>query len=143
MTNMKTRLLRPLALVATAALLTGGCSSTTETPADDHTPTSYKLLLGGTEMTQPYTIPANQTSRIRIKFYNAGNEDLDVVEGEHFGGLDFAPTTLATGTRLADHHFQFDVLAGDAGTGTVTVHYGHDEAADEVTFDPVTFTVGS
>lgn len=131
-----------LLLVTSLALLGTACSSN-ETAADDHTPTSYKLLVNGTELTQPYTIPANQTTRIRIKFYNASGEDLDVVEGEHFGGLDFTPATLAAATRLADHHFQFDVVAGAAGAGTATIHYGHDEAADEVMFDPVTFHVGS
>jgi hypothetical protein len=134
------RTLHPVSLLA-AGVLISGCGSTTETPADDHDPASYTLLVGGTELSQPYTIPANQTTRIRVKFYNAANEDLDVVEGEHFGGLEFSPATLASANRLADHHFQFDVVAGDAGTGTRTVRFGHDEGTDEVIFDPVAFKV--
>ena len=66
---------------------------------------------------------------------NAAGEDLDDVEAEHFGGLTFSPASLATVARVADHHFQFDVTGGTPGTGTVQVSYGHDEAADEITFD--------
>lgn len=141
---MRTRLphLRVLLPVVAIAALVAGCGST-ETAADDHDPASYKLMANGTEMTQPYTIPANQTTRIRIKFYNAADEDLDDVESEHFGALEIAPSALAVATRLADHHFQFDVVAGNAGTGTVTVRFGHDEGTDEVAFDPVEFRVGT
>ncbi len=135
-------LLRLLFPVAAFGALVTGCGST-ETAADDHDPASYKLMANGTEMTQPYTIAWNQTTRIRVKFYNAAGEDLDDVESEHFGALEFTPSALAAATRLADHHFQFDVVAGTEGTGTVTVRFGHDEETDEVAFDPVEFRVVS
>ena len=48
--------------------------------------------------------------------------------------LTFSPTSLATATRLADHHFQFDVTAQNVGSGTLQVSFGHDDTADEKTF---------
>jgi hypothetical protein len=41
----------------------------------------------------------------------------------------------------AGHHYQFDVTGGTAGTGTLEMGYGHDELADEHTFDPEAVTV--
>ena len=78
---------------------------------------------------------------MRLKFFNAADEDLDDVESAHFGGLVFEPASLATVARVTDHNYQFDVTGGTPGTGTVQVSYGHDEAADEHTFEPVAATV--
>jgi hypothetical protein len=117
------------------------CSDYEAPPAEDHTPRSYHLEVGGVPLTAPYTFTTGQTVRVRIKFFNAAQEDLDDVEAEHFGGLTFDPTSLATAVRLTDHHYQFDVTGGTAGTGTLQVGFGHDELADEGTFDPVTVTV--
>ncbi len=51
--------------------------------------------------------------------------------------LTFTPADLATTAEVADHHFQKDITAGaEPGTGTYMVGYGHDEAADELTFGP-------
>jgi hypothetical protein len=92
-------------------------------------------------VTAPYTFAAGVTLRVRVKFFNAAQEDLDDVEAGHFGGLSFNPASLATAVRLADHHYQFDVTGGTAGSGTLQVSFGHDEMADEHTFDPVAVTV--
>ena len=63
------------------------------------------------------------------------------MEDEHFGGLGFSPATLATVTRDPDHKYRFTVTGLTVGTGTAQVRYGHDEQADETTFDPVAVTV--
>ena len=131
-----------LSLVA-ALLLAAACGSDETAPTEDHTPATYSLLVNDSAQTAPYVLTAGEPSRVRIKFFNAAGEDLDDVEAEHFAGLTFSPTYLATATRLADHHFQFDVTAPSAGSGTVQVGYGHDDAADETTFDPVAVNVTS
>ena len=97
------------------------------------------MAVGRALATAPLT--GGQTVRVRLKFFNAADEDLDEVETEHFGGLTFEPTSLASVARLSDHNYQLDVTGGTPGTGTVQVSYGHDEAADEHTFSLVAVTV--
>jgi hypothetical protein len=125
---------------AAAVVLLPACSSN-ETAPDDHTPVTYTVLVDGTEATAPHTLTAGQTVRVRLKFFNAASDDLDDVEGEHFGGLTFDPTSLATVARVTGHNYQFDVTAGTAGAGTVQVSYGHDAQADEHSFTPAAVTV--
>jgi hypothetical protein len=107
----------------------------------DHTPVSYTVLVNDVETSPPFTLVGGQTYRIRLKFRNAAGEDLDEVESDHFAGLRFNPASLASVARVGDHNYQFDVTGGTEGTGTVQVVYGHDEAADEHSFDPVAITV--
>jgi hypothetical protein len=121
--------------------IVAGCSDNEAPSLTDHTAVSYNLLVNDVAVTAPYTFTAGQTVRVRIKFFNLTQQDLDPVEGEHFGGLTFNPASLATVARVAGHNFQFDVTGGTAGTGTLQVSYGHDELADEVTFDPAVVTV--
>lgn len=135
-------MMRWLAVLTTAAALTlaTGCGDETQAPAEDHTPVSFTVLINDTETAAPFSLSQGQTVRVQLKFVNAAGEDLDEVEATHFAGLTFSPTSLATATRLADHHFQFDVTGGTPGTGTVQVSYGHDELADEHSFTPVAIT---
>jgi hypothetical protein len=129
--------------LATAAVLglTPGCSSTETTPVEDHTPATYTVLVNDVEATAPYTLAAGQTVRVRLKFFNAASDDLDDVEGSHFGGVAFAPAELATVARVTGHNYQFDVTGGAAGSGTMQVSYGHDAQADEHSFTPAAVTV--
>jgi hypothetical protein len=108
---------------------------------EDHTPVSYTVLVDSVETDAPFSLQAGQTYRVQLKFFNAAGDNLDDVESEHFAGLTFNPVSLVTATRDTDHHYRFDVTAGSAGSGTVQVSFGHDEAADEHTFDPVTLTI--
>src|SRR3954465_4018187 len=110
-------------------------------PVEDHTPASYNLIVNDVPQTTPYVLTAGQTSRIQIKFFKRAGDDPGDVGAEHFGRLTFSPTSLATATRLADHHFQFDVTAPHVGSGTLQVSFGHDDTANEKTFTPVTLNV--
>ncbi len=137
--TIRTTLLR---LAACAAFpLAVACDSDETAPNEDHTPVTYTIFVDGVETAPPLTLAGGQTVRVRLKFFNAADEDLDEVEGSHFGGLTFEPASLATVARVTDHNYQLDVTGGTPGTGTVQVSYGHDEEADEHTFDPVAATV--
>ena len=135
--NMLRRPLSSLAVVSVLLFAVACGNDETAAPADDHTPVSYTVLINDIQVTAPYTFIQGQTARVRLKFLNAASEDLDDVESAHFAGLSFDPASLATVTRVTDHHYQFDVTGGAPGTGTLTVRFGHDELADEHTFTPV------
>jgi hypothetical protein len=138
-TTIRTMLLR---LAACAALpLAVACGGDEAQSTEDHTPVTYTAFVDGTETAPPLTLTEGQTVRVRLKFFNAADEDLDDVESEHFGGLAFEPASLATVARVTGHNYQFDVTGGTPGSGTVQVSYGHDEEADEHTFEPVAVTV--
>jgi hypothetical protein len=132
------RIIPALALLAALA----ACGSD-ESPSgtEDHTPVTYNVLLDGSETQPPFTLTQGQAVTVQLKFFNAEDEDLDIVEDEHFGGLTIDPAGLATVTRDPDHNYRFTVTGGTPGTGTVQVSYGHDEMADETSFDPVPVTV--
>jgi hypothetical protein len=136
-------LARPLVRFAVCAALTlfAACGSDETQATDDHTPVSFTVLVDDVPASSPLTLPSGQTVRVRLKFVNAAGEDLDDVEGSHFAGLTFSPTSLATAVRVTDHNFQFDVTGGTPGTGTVQVGYGHDAQADEHTFPAAPMTV--
>jgi hypothetical protein len=127
----------PVALTAIVA----ACGGDEPQGVEDHTPTSYNILVNGVAVSAPYTFTVGQTVRVQIKFFNAAQEDLDAVEAGHFGGLTFNPASLVTAVRRQEHHYQFDVTGETPGTGTLHVSFGHDEQADEHVFDPVQVTV--
>lgn len=126
-------------LMPVAVWLAAACSDS-EAPAEDHTPATYNLIVNDVQQTAPYILPAGQ-SHVQVKLFNAAGEDLDDVEATHFAGLAFDPTSLATATRLSDHHFQFDVITTTAGSGTLQVSFGHSEDTDEKAFDSVAVSV--
>ena len=127
---------------STAVVLTlAACGSDETQGTADHTPVSYTVLIDDAPATAPYTFTQGETVRVRLKFLNAANEDLDDLEATHFGGLTLEPGALATVTRVPDHNFQFDVTGGTPGAGTVQVGYGHDAQADETSFPAAAVTV--
>jgi hypothetical protein len=124
--------LTPLVLVA------ANCGSDESGPTtEDHKPVSYMVSVNDIQVTPPLVLTQGETVRVRLKFVNAAAEDLDDAESDHFAGLTFDPASLATATRVTDHHYQFDVTGGSPGSGTVQVSFGHDQLADETTFAPV------
>lgn len=131
-----------LRLAAGAALtLAAGCGGDEVQATDDHTPVSYTVLVDGAPTTAPFALTQGRAVLVQLKFVNACNEDLDAVEGSHFGGLTFSPTSLATAARVAGHNYQFTVTGGTPGTGTVVVGFGHDAQADETSFPAAGVTV--
>jgi hypothetical protein len=129
-------------LFAVAAVgLVAACGGDETQPAGEHTPATYNLIVNDVPQTEPYVLTAGQSSRVQIKFFTARGEDLDEVEAEHFGGLSFNPSSLAIVTRLADHHYQFDVTPEAVGGGTLQVGFGHDDAANEKVFPPAAVNV--
>ena len=128
------------ALIA-AMPLAAGCGGD-ETGPDEHVPHSAKLFgPTGTELTPAVTLARGQTVRVEVRFYDdQGAQETDI-ESEHYAQFTFSPATLATVAAVAGKRFTFDVTAQNAaGTGSVTVGFGHDLAADEASFGP--FTVG-
>ena len=134
-------LLRSFLAAGAVAGLLAACGGDETTGNDDHTPTRYQMLRDGLPAAAPFEFVVGQTVRVQLKFFNDAGEDLDDVESSHFGGLTFSPTSLATATRVSDHNYQFDVTGSTEGSGTVTVSFGHDAAADEHTLPIATVTV--
>ena len=128
-------------LLLLTAVLTTACGDNEAPPAEDHVPASYGILVNDVLASPPYTFTSGETVRVRLKFFNEAQEDLDNVEDTHYGDLTFDPTSRATVVRVADRNYQFDVTGASAGTGTLQVSYGHDAAADEHTFPEEVVTV--
>ena len=141
--SFRTLPMRPRWLAAALLGVAAACGGDETQPAEDHTPVSYTLSVDGNLMTPPYHFTAGDAVLVRVQFLNAAGENLDDVESSHFAGLTFEPTALATAVRRADHHFQFDVTGGTQGSGTVTVGFWHDDAADEVSLSSAAVTVGA
>jgi hypothetical protein len=136
-------LFRSVAMFAAGStiMLAVACNSDETQAPEPHTPVSYTVLVDSVQVSPPITFTQGQTVTVQLKFLNAANEDLDAVEGEHFAGLTFAPTSLATVARVPGHNYRFEVTGGEPGSGTVQVSYGHDSLADETSFPPVAATV--
>jgi len=137
--------MRSTLLAATAILsLVAGCGGgDEEAPEEGHTPASAKLFdPTGTELTPAFTLPRGQTLRIEIRYYADDGDVITGIETEHYSSLTFAPGTLATVAPVSGKRFIWDVTAASAaGAGTVSVGYGHDAAADELSFGPFGVTV--
>lgn len=121
----------------------GACNSDeAAAPAHTHTPDSAKLFVNDVDETANLTLAAGASTRVVVKFYAADGDEITGIEADHFASLTFAPGTLATAVEDAAAHFEFDVTAQAAsGTGTVVVGWGHDAAADELSFGPFDVTV--
>jgi hypothetical protein len=124
-----------------SALLFVACGDDETGPEEGHTPDAAALFVNGTDVSGGLVLPAGEAVRVEVRFLHDG-EVITGIEGEHFAGLTFMPTTLATVASVADHNFQKDVTGqAGAGAGEVRVGYGHDEEADELSFGPFTVTV--
>lgn len=134
-------LARPVPIALIAALLLPACGDETA-PEEGHMPVDAALFVRGTDVTTGVTIAAGQTARIEVRFLADDGDVITGLEDEHFASLTFAPASLATVAAVSGEPFLFDVTAqATAGTGTVSVGFGHDEEADEDTFGPFDVTV--
>lgn len=139
---MKTRTLKLLATTMAFAFTLAACSSD-ETGGEGHgTPVTVKLFdtATNTEMTVPYELPSGATTRVTVHFYDADGDDIsqELIDSGHFTSLTFASAAFATTAGVSGQVFQRDVtvFADPGETSTVTIGYGHDEAADESTWGP-------
>jgi hypothetical protein len=140
---MKTlaQLLRPLAATATLTLA-AACGGDETQAVEDHDPATFAILKDSAEVANAaLTLTQGETVTIQFKFFNAAGEDLDDIEGSHFAGLVFTPTTLATATRVTGHNYRFEVTGGAPAAGSAVVSFGHDAEADEVSFPAMAITV--
>lgn len=124
-------------LVATAFI--GGLACKDESPAEDHEPESAKLFnaTSGAELTPTIQLLHGATTRVRVVFYAADGDSINLPPG-HFTRLTFTPGTFATVDTVAGQRLHRDVLvnAAAAATATLSIGYGHDSLADELTFGP-------
>lgn len=128
--------LAPSALLLTGALL-AACSDSNEPPAEDHTPVRLELAVNGAAMADDTVrLTAGGSDTVRFTFFNAGDENLDAHEDDHYSSLTFVPATGLTSTIDSTHHFRHEVVntAAPGTTGDIDIGYGHDAAADEYTF---------
>jgi hypothetical protein len=132
-------MIRSLAVLVAAAGVVVGCGN--ETAPEDHTPATAKLFVAGQEITPSLSLTRGQTVRVEVRFYHDDGDRITGIE-DHFAGLSFSPSALATVVRVTGTNFSFDVTVQNAaGSGTVSVGYGHDSAADELSFGPFQVTV--
>ncbi len=133
--SLRLRVILPAAVLAAGVL--AACSNGNEPAAEDHDPVRYTVTVNGTLMTDDtLRLTAGGTDTVQFSFFNAADENLDIVEAEHYSLLTFTPATGLTATPEAAHHYQHVIVntlaAGVAGD--LAVGFGHDTLADEHSF---------
>jgi hypothetical protein len=124
-----------------AVLAFAACGDDETAPEEGHAPDDAALFVNGTDVSDGLVLPAGEVVRVEVRFLHEG-EVITGIEGEHHAGLRFTPATLAIVASVTDHNFQKDVTGqAEPGAGSVMVGYGHDEAADELSFGPFDVTV--
>ncbi len=123
-------------------VLLGACGNSTESdPEAGHTPASAKLFYAGTdtELTPDIELVSGTTSRVEVRFY-AADGDLITIPAGHQTAVILADDGFGTVQAVVGEAFQRDIdVTASAGTSTtLTIGYGHDAAADELTFGPFT-----
>jgi len=119
------------------ALFVAACDSNEAPPEEGHHPHSAALFLDGVDVTDDLVLPAGETVRVEVRFYDDVGNQITGIEDEHFAALTFTPSTLATTADVDGNHFLKDVTAqGEIAEGTYSIGYGHDAAADEESFGP-------
>lgn len=138
--RLLTRILAPSALLATIAL--AGCGEDEAAAPHDHTPASAKLFVNDVDVSTDLLLVAGTVTRVEVRFYHDDGDEILGTELDHYAALTFTPGALGTPVMLVDNHFAFDVTAqAGAGTGTVLVGWGHEAAADDLSFGPFPVTV--
>ena len=140
---MHTSPLRHATAVLAGLLVITACTDSNETPPEEsHTPASAALVVDGTAAGDPILLIAGTAQAVEVKFYHDDGDEITDIEADHFARITFSPTTLATVADVPNQHFHKTVTGGaELGSGTVTIGYGHDEAADQLTFGPFAVTV--
>ena len=135
-----TRLLLPSALLG--AVVLGACGEDEAAAPHGHTPASAKLFVNDVDVSANLLLGAGEVTRVEVRFYHDDGDEILGTELDHFAALNFTPGALATPVMLVDNHYAFDVTGqAGAGTGTVLVGWGHEVAADDLSFGPFPVTV--
>ncbi len=137
-------LIRGRATILLAGLLAiMACSDSNGAPSEEtHTPASAALIVDGTASDDPILLLAGTALPVEIKFFNVQGTEITGIEGDHFAKLTIAPSTLATVADVPGQNFHKTVTASsEVGSGIMTIGYGHDAAADELSFGPYNVTV--
>jgi hypothetical protein len=138
MTRLASRSLPAMLIALTLA----ACGSNEPPPEEGHTPANAALFVGDVNVSAALVLPAGETVRVEVRFLDDQGDVITGIEGDHHTKLTFTPAALATTASVDGQNFQKDVTAqADPATGTLTVGYGHDEAADELEFAPYDVTV--
>ena len=125
------------AAVAAAVVLLAACDSTESNAPHGHDPVAARLFVNGTEITPTVALAGGSTVRVEVRLYDDEDAEITGLVTDHFTALSFSPGALATVQAVAGNSFAWDVTADSAGgTGTLSVGYGHDAAADEKVFGP-------
>ncbi|HEY7480761.1 MAG TPA: hypothetical protein VH680_09645 [Gemmatimonadales bacterium] len=119
-----------------SVLAVAGCGEDETGPVEDHTPADAALFVGGIDVSNSLVLPSGQVVRVEVRFLDDQGQVIENIEDSHQTALTFTPEDLATTESVEGSNFQKDVTGGPAGTGSVMVGYGHDEAADELDFGP-------
>ena len=118
--------------------------SNSEAPAEDHDPTTFTITVNNVVMTDDtIRLTLDATDTVHFTFYNAANDNLDDVEGQHYSLLTFSPATGITEVVDPAHHYRSAVTVTGIASGTagdVTLGFGHDALADEHSF-PLAYLV--
>jgi hypothetical protein len=138
--HVLTRLLLPSALLG--AVVLGACSEDEAAAPHDHTPASAKLFVNDVDVSANLLLEAGAVTRVEVRFYHDDGDEILGTELDHFAALNFTPGALATPVMVVDNHYAFDVTAqAGAAAGTVLVGWGHEAAADDLSFGPFPVTV--
>lgn len=132
-----------LAGFAAASLVSlPACGGDETSPEEGHTPASIRLYSGGVQLNAAdLTFTASQTVRVEVRFFADDGDEITGLEDEHDIAITASPSTLLTVAEVPGEKFQRDLTAGAAGTGTITVGFGHHGETDELTFGPYPVTV--
>jgi len=129
-------------LAITTVIVLGACKD--ETAPETHHPESVRLFdaTTGAELTPNVQLPSSATTRVRVRFHAADGDSISGIEADHYTALTFNPPAFATVAAVVGHNFQIDVTvaAAPAATAQLTVGYGHDANADELSSGPFTVT---
>lgn len=140
---MRVNMLRLSPALLSGLLAVAACGDNEAPPEENHTPATAALVVDGNPVDQggQVVLVAGTTVPVEVKFYHDDGDEITGIEDDHFAKLTFTPETLAISEDVPDQHFHKQVTAGsEIGSGSITVGYGHDEDADQLTF-PFTVTV--
>ena len=116
-----------------------------ETGPSGHAPVAGARLYrasNSVQLTPDVVLDAGDTLRVEVRFVDSTGTVIHGLEDGHYTKLVFAPDTLAEADSVPGMPFFRDLTVSAAtGSGTLSIGYGHQPTADQLTFGPFTVTV--